>query len=52
MTPAQLEALIRYRIDQAYETLREAELLFDQSAILAIEVYLRAQGYLYSGGKT
>jgi len=33
MTPEQLEALIRYRIEQAHETLREADILFAQSAL-------------------
>ncbi len=33
MKPEQLEALIRYRIDQAHETLREADILFAQSAL-------------------
>ncbi len=33
MTPEQLEALIHYRIEQAHETLREADILFDQSAL-------------------
>lgn len=32
MTPEQLGALIHYRIDQAHETLHEAEILYDQSA--------------------
>ncbi len=32
MTPEQLEILIRYRMEQSYETLREAEVLFKQSA--------------------
>ncbi|HAO20631.1 MAG: hypothetical protein BWK80_26210 [Desulfobacteraceae bacterium IS3] len=32
MTPEQLEILISYRIGQSYETLREAEVLFKQSA--------------------
>lgn len=33
MMPEQLEALIRYRIEQAHETLREADILFAQSAL-------------------
>jgi hypothetical protein len=33
MKPEQLDALIRYRIEQAHETLREAEILFGQSAV-------------------
>ena len=33
MNPEQLEALLRYRIEQAHETLREAEILFKQSAL-------------------
>jgi len=32
MTPEQLEILISYRIGQSHETLREAEVLFKQSA--------------------
>ncbi len=32
MTPEQLEILITYRIGQSYETLKEAEILFEQSA--------------------
>ncbi len=32
MTPEQLEILISYRIGQSHETLREAEVLFNQSA--------------------
>ncbi len=31
-SPEQLRALVRYRLDQAVETLREASLLLDQSA--------------------
>jgi len=31
--PEQLEALLRYRIEQAHETLREAEVLLDESAL-------------------
>lgn len=31
-TPEQLRALVRYRLEQAVETLREASLLLDQSA--------------------
>ncbi len=33
MTPEQLDALIRYRIEQAHETLREADILYAQSAL-------------------
>lgn len=33
MNPEQLGALIRYRMEQAYETLREAEILLDESAL-------------------
>ncbi len=32
MIPEQLEILITYRIGQSYETLKEAEILFEQSA--------------------
>jgi len=31
--PEQLEALIRYRLEQAHETLREAEILLNESAL-------------------
>ncbi|MEW6381199.1 MAG: HEPN domain-containing protein [bacterium] len=33
MKSDQLESLLRYRIKQAHETLREAEILFEQSAL-------------------
>ena len=33
MKPEQLEELLRYRMDQAYETLREAEILLAESAL-------------------
>lgn len=33
MKPEQLEALIQYRLDQAHETLREADLLLGESAL-------------------
>jgi len=33
MMPEQLNALICYRIEQAHETLREADILFGQSAL-------------------
>ncbi len=33
MTPEQLDGLIRYRIEQAHETLREADILYAQSAL-------------------
>lgn len=33
MKPEQLEALLHYRIEQAHETLREAEILLDKSAL-------------------
>lgn len=32
MKPEQLEALLRYRVKQAHETLREAEILLKESA--------------------
>jgi len=32
MTPEQLEILVTYRIGQSHETLKEAEILFEQSA--------------------
>ncbi len=33
MKPGQLEDLLRYRMEQAYETLREGEILFGESAL-------------------
>lgn len=33
MEPEQLEALLRYRMEQARETLREAEILFNEHAL-------------------
>jgi uncharacterized protein (UPF0332 family) len=33
MKPEQLEALLRYRMEQAHETLREAEILLNESAL-------------------
>jgi uncharacterized protein (UPF0332 family) len=33
MNPEQLEDLLRYRLEQAYETLREAEILLDGAAL-------------------
>jgi len=33
MNPEQLEDLLRYRLEQAHETLREAELLLDGAAL-------------------
>jgi uncharacterized protein (UPF0332 family) len=33
MKPEQLEDLLRYRMDQAHETLREAEILLNESAL-------------------
>lgn len=33
MKPEQLEGLLRYRMDQAYETLREAEILLREAAL-------------------
>jgi uncharacterized protein (UPF0332 family) len=33
LKPEQLTELVRYRIDQAYETLREAEILLGESAL-------------------
>ena len=33
MNPEQLEDLLRYRLEQAHETLREAEILLDKSAL-------------------
>lgn len=33
MKPEQLEDLLRYRMEQAHETLREAEILLDESAL-------------------
>jgi len=33
MSPGQLEALLRYRLDQAHETLHEAEILLDENAL-------------------
>jgi len=33
MNPEQLEDLLRYRLEQAYETLREAEILLDRAAL-------------------
>jgi len=33
MKPEQLEDLLRYRMEQAYETLREAEILLNESAL-------------------
>ncbi len=33
MKPEQLENLLRYRMEQAYETLREAEILLNESAL-------------------
>ena len=33
MKPKQLEDLLRYRMEQAHETLREAEILFNESAL-------------------
>jgi len=35
-TRAQLEDLLRYRIQQAHETLREAQILLDQSALRGV----------------
>jgi uncharacterized protein (UPF0332 family) len=36
MTPDQLKALIHYRMEQAHETLREANILLDQSAFRGV----------------
>jgi hypothetical protein len=33
MKPEQLEELLRHRMDQAHETLREAEILLNESAL-------------------
>jgi hypothetical protein len=33
LKPEQLAELVRYRMDQAYETLREAEILLGESAL-------------------
>ena len=33
MKPEQLEALLRYRIEQAHDTLREAEILLNAAAL-------------------
>lgn len=33
MNPEQLEDLLRYRVEQAHESLREAEILLDESAL-------------------
>lgn len=33
MNPEQLEDLLRYRLEQAYETLHEAEILLDRAAL-------------------
>jgi uncharacterized protein (UPF0332 family) len=33
MNPEQLEDLLRYRLEQAHETLREAEILLDEAAL-------------------
>ncbi len=33
MKPEQLEALLRYRMEQAHDTLREAEILLGGSAL-------------------
>ena len=33
MKPGQLEELLRYRMDQAHEPLREAEILLNESAL-------------------
>lgn len=33
MTQEQLDTLVRYRIEQAHETLHEAKILLDQSAL-------------------
>jgi hypothetical protein len=33
MKPEQMEDLLRYRMEQAHETVREAEILLDQSAL-------------------
>lgn len=33
MKPGQLESLLQYRMDQALQTLREAEILFDEAAL-------------------
>jgi uncharacterized protein (UPF0332 family) len=33
MKPGQLERLLQYRLDQAQQTLREAEILFDEAAL-------------------
>jgi uncharacterized protein (UPF0332 family) len=33
MKPGQLEKLLQHRMDQAHETLREAEILFDEAAL-------------------
>ena len=33
LKPEQLEALLRYRMEQAHETLREAEVLLNESAL-------------------
>ncbi len=42
MKPDQLEDLLRYRMEEAHETLREASVLLGASA----EEYLHAQGHL------
>jgi uncharacterized protein (UPF0332 family) len=33
MNPEQLEDLLRYRMEQAHETLREVEILLDEAAL-------------------
>lgn len=33
MNPQQLESLLRYRLEQAHDTLREAEILLKESAL-------------------